>query len=249
MAAFAADGPRIDRRSAADQIALDLRAQILSQDLAKGSRLPSEKELAVRYDVSLATVRGAIQALSTMSLVEARHGSGTYVTADGAALVESALSAVVQLEGIDLLSIIDLSEMVFHKAVANGVTAASDEQLANLRKAAENFRPDGTAGAFAESLRAFHTELVGVSNNKLLIVISSFLIDSHISLAAEMSHREPELWQKVAGQLARERVAIAEALADRVADAGQAAVSAYITRLSQLVRTHVLVATVLKEKQ
>jgi GntR family transcriptional repressor for pyruvate dehydrogenase complex len=240
MGAFAADRPRIDRISAANQIALDLRAQILSQELAKGSRLPSEKELAVRYDVSPATVRGAIQALSTMSLVEARHGSGTYVTADGAALVESALSAVVQLEGIDLLSIIDLSEMVFQRAVTNGVTAADDVQLATLRSAAENFLPNGSAHAFAESLRAFHTELVGVSNNKLLIAISAFLIDSHISLAAELSHREPELWQKVAGQLARERVAIAEALGRRDAEAGQAAVTAYISRLSHLVQTHVL---------
>lgn len=231
---------QLDRTSATDQIAADLRAQILSQRIPKGSRLPSEKDLAARYDVSLATVRGAIQSLSAMSLVEARHGSGTYVTADGAALVESALAAVVQLEGIDLLSIIDLSEMVFHKSVATGVDAATETQLADLRRAAEAFPTDGSAHDFAASLRVFHTELVGVSHNTLLIVISSFLIDSHVSLAEELSRREPALWQKVAGQLAEERIAIAEALTRRDGAAGNAAVTAYIARLSHLVRTHVL---------
>src|SRR3978361_1338775 len=124
---------RRNRMSAADEVVKDIRAQILSRRLERGTRLPSEKELATHYDVSAPTIREAIRALSATSLVEARHGSGTYVTADGSALVSSALAAVVELEDIDLISVLDLSEVFYVKAVTIAVNEASDEELAALR--------------------------------------------------------------------------------------------------------------------
>src|SRR5208283_4741080 len=46
-----------------------------------GQRLPSERDLADRFGVSRPTVREAIIALDIQGLIEARHGSGIYVTA------------------------------------------------------------------------------------------------------------------------------------------------------------------------
>lgn len=44
-----------------------------------GDRLPSERELSLRWGVARMTVRGAMHALVAEGLVERRHGSGTYV--------------------------------------------------------------------------------------------------------------------------------------------------------------------------
>jgi GntR family transcriptional regulator len=44
-----------------------------------GDRLPSERELSLRWGVARMTVRAAMDALVAEGLVERRHGSGTYV--------------------------------------------------------------------------------------------------------------------------------------------------------------------------
>jgi len=70
------------RGNAAEHVHGDLRDAILSGQFAKGSRLPTEKQLAESYGVSGPTVREAIRGLTTARLIEVRHGSGAYVTAD-----------------------------------------------------------------------------------------------------------------------------------------------------------------------
>ncbi len=227
-----------DRTSAAEHVVNDLRGQILSRRLERGTRLPSERELAVRYDVSPPTIREAIRALSATNLVEARHGAGTFVTADGEALIATALAAVVQLEDVDLPSIIDLSEGFYLHAVRLAVTEATDEELAGLRRAAESFRGPLDADAFADALRAFLVALVSVSHNRLLIVLSRFVIDTQIELAMVASRRSSTVWQNVAGRLVDERLDIADALQRRDPDGARDAVVGYMRRAHVLVREH-----------
>lgn len=54
---------------------------VASGRLPLGSMLPSQRELASQFGVSIMTVRQALQLLIDEGLIEARHGSGTYVTA------------------------------------------------------------------------------------------------------------------------------------------------------------------------
>lgn len=229
---------RRDRTSAAEHVVNDLRGQILSRRLERGTRLPSERELAVRYDVSPPTIREAIRALAATNLVEPRHGAGTFVTADGEALIATALAAVVQLEDVDLPSIIDLSEGFYLHAAHLAVTEATDSDLAVLRGAAEAFRGELDADAFAEALRTFLVALVSSSHNRLLIVLSRFVIDTQIALAQDTSRRSTEVWQSIAGRLVDERVAIADALERRDPDGARDTVIAYMRRAHALVGEH-----------
>jgi GntR family transcriptional regulator len=61
------------------QIADQLRAQISGGVLVPGQRLPSEPDLAARYDASRNTVRLAIALLTNQGLVVSRQGLGTFV--------------------------------------------------------------------------------------------------------------------------------------------------------------------------
>jgi DNA-binding GntR family transcriptional regulator len=62
------------------QIAGDLRQQIESGVLKRGSQLPTEVDLRDRYDASRNTVRDAIKRLSSLGLIETKPGRGTFVT-------------------------------------------------------------------------------------------------------------------------------------------------------------------------
>jgi GntR family transcriptional regulator len=56
-----------------------LRDRITSGRWPAGSPLPSQRELAGEFGVSIMTLRQALQLLADDGLIDARHGSGTYV--------------------------------------------------------------------------------------------------------------------------------------------------------------------------
>ncbi|WP_280581248.1 FadR/GntR family transcriptional regulator [Lampropedia aestuarii] len=64
-----------------EQVADEIRRAIDEGTLALGSRLPAERELAKRFNVSRPAVREAIGALQNEGLIATRQGSGSYVTA------------------------------------------------------------------------------------------------------------------------------------------------------------------------
>lgn len=57
-----------------------LRQQILSGELAAGSQLPPQQEMAERFGVTLMTLRQAIATLESEGLVWAERGKGTFVS-------------------------------------------------------------------------------------------------------------------------------------------------------------------------
>lgn len=61
------------------QIRESLRAEITRGDLKRGEQLPSENELAAKYNVSRMTIRQSIEELVNEGLLYRRHGVGTFV--------------------------------------------------------------------------------------------------------------------------------------------------------------------------
>ena len=53
-----------------------IKVKILSGELKNGDRLPSEREMAERLDVSRTSIREAIRTLEIMGLIESKRGSG-----------------------------------------------------------------------------------------------------------------------------------------------------------------------------
>ncbi len=62
------------------RIADQLRSEIESGELGRGSQLPSELQLRERFEASRNTVRDAVKSLVGLGLVETRPGQGTFVT-------------------------------------------------------------------------------------------------------------------------------------------------------------------------
>jgi len=73
--------PKVSGRTLlADRLRDELLEEISSSQLQPGSKLPSEGELAKRFNVSRATVREAVRGLVEAGYVSRRRGSGSYVT-------------------------------------------------------------------------------------------------------------------------------------------------------------------------
>ncbi len=74
-----APGDQTSTGRLADRIADDLRARIAAGEYRPGDKLPSQNDLASRYEVAKMTAYQAITQLRDQGLVYTRHGSGVYV--------------------------------------------------------------------------------------------------------------------------------------------------------------------------
>ncbi len=71
--------PPIDHTRTADEVVRQVELLILEGVLRDGDRLPGERELSERLDVSRPILREALKALEGRGLLVSRHGGGTFV--------------------------------------------------------------------------------------------------------------------------------------------------------------------------
>ena len=191
---------------------------ILSDGLRPGDLLPTEGELCSRLGVSRSNVREAIRKLSTLDIVDVRHGHGTYVgemTLD--ALVEALVFRGVLSPGDDLDALRDVVEV--RKALDHGMS----EQIVEALKGTDNpelkalvdemttLAADGKT--FPQQDRAFHTGLLAKLGNSLVGQLVAAFWDVHTAVL-------PKLNVAVASDL--EQTAKAHGLMLEAAESGDA---------------------------
>ena len=165
---------------------------ILSDGLRPGDLLPTEGELCSRLGVSRSNVREAIRKLSTLDIVDVRHGHGTYVgemTLD--ALVEALVFRGVLSPGDDLDALRDVVEV--RKALDHGMS----EQIVDALKGTENSElkalvDEMTALAaagktFPQQDRAFHTGLLAKLGNSLVGQLVAAFWDVHTAVLPKLN--------------------------------------------------------------
>ncbi|MFD6517670.1 FadR/GntR family transcriptional regulator [Rhodococcus sp. NPDC060176] len=205
----------VHRNRVADQIVDDLRGQILSGVIEDGARLPSERDLASQYGVSVPTVREAVRVLSAMGLLNARNGSRATVRADGSFLLAMSIASVVQFDGAGAVDVIGLLRMLNVYAVELAVESATDIEIAELVDAAENSAEHPDIGSSAEAVIQFFTTLSRISHNPVVAALCRVLTEFQIGLAVELSQGNRRGWIRLAGTMHGQRMEIAGAIANR----------------------------------
>lgn len=212
-----------DRRSeggrVADRIFRDLKDQIVSGRLPRGSRLPTEKLLAERYGVSGPTVREAVRGLTVIGFVEVRQGSGAVVSATGDSLVAMSLGAVIQLRTVEASQALELLAVLNQHAAALAVAQATHADLRRLADATASLAEVASVAQAVAGVRAFHHELVRASHDPLLEVICDFLSDVQVEIAREVAEESLATWKAILGDLQPARECFVAAIARRDARA------------------------------
>lgn len=204
-------------------VAKQILALIQVGEFAPGSRLPGERDLADRFDVSRVVVREAEISLETMGYIEVRTGSGAYVLNKPDGLLGPRIPDVGPLE---------LTEA---RAVFEGESAAlaapiiSDEDIAKLEKSIEDMAKD--AGAEAdEADKEFHLTIANASGNTAIIHVIETLWKMR-----EESQQRHGVYKMVCSQDSSYRTdehsAIVDALKSRDPVAARAAMRQHFTRL------------------
>lgn len=130
---------RPDRASAAAAVAEDLARVILTQ-MAPGSSLPSEAELADRYAVSRLTIREAVKLLAGRGLVELARGKKALVREPDGKPFADFLTSMIRSEPKGLFDLIEVRLSLEVQSATLAAKRASRAGLIAIESALEGMR-------------------------------------------------------------------------------------------------------------
>lgn len=217
----------LDRGNAAEQILEDLREQILSGKLARGTKLPTEKQLAQAYGVSGPTIREAIRGLTTACLVEVRHGSGAYVTAEVDQLIAVSLRSMIQMERVGISQVLGVLGALIEYAASQAAERASEDDVNEMQHVLDSITQAKDASQISAGLMRLIEAISKASGNPLVIALCRFLCGVQIGIAAQLLGGSFASLRKVAGRLAKDRQAMVDAIARQDPEGARVAARSY----------------------
>lgn len=172
------DGERRPDGQTATSIVADHLAQMILGELTPGAMLPSEAELASRYDVSRLTIREAVKRLEGRGLLVIARGRKAVVREpDGAAFADF-LTSVIRYDPKGLFDLVEVrhslevqSAALAAKHATRASLAAIESELQGMRDilvlAGEDLSPEIENSFHAHDV-GFHEAVALASSNRVL---------------------------------------------------------------------------------
>ena len=177
-----------------DHVISHVRELIGRGHLRAGDRLPPERHLVTELGVSRPTVRAALRALAAMGVVEARHGSGTYIPGGPPKLDSQPLSFLAALHGFTRDEMFETRRVLEASAAGMAAERATGEHLAAIaEEVASLFASMDDPQLFLVHDMQFHRAVAVASRNpiiaSLIEMVSTLFFEHRRPTAARATDR------------------------------------------------------------
>jgi DNA-binding FadR family transcriptional regulator len=212
-----------------EDIAAQIRELVARGKLRPGDRLPAERDLATRLNVSRNTLREALRALELSGMIELRKGAsgGAFVVPGNSDVVVNGLRDLYHLGAITPTALTEariwLEGMVVRIACERLTTQELDALDANVIAAATAYK----AGDFpkcARLHREFHTLLGEATHNPVVTIMMEGVMEVMAKFVESIGPSD-----KVSTLSSRRR--LLKQLRERDADAAEAEMTRFLERL------------------
>jgi len=163
------------------KIISNIRYLINLKNLEPGDKLPSERMLSEKFEVSRSNVREAIQKLEFYGLLNSIPQSGTFVANIGVIAMNGMIEDILRLEDPDFKSLVETRILLELKTARLASLRRTDKDLVELKVALEAYKEKVLNGedAVQEDL-LFHLAIAKASgnssmNNFMLIIIPEII--------------------------------------------------------------------------
>jgi len=225
-------------RSLTDEVVNDLAARIRDGKFVPGQKLPTESEIMREQGVSRTVVREAISRLQAASLVETRHGIGTFVR-EAAADHQFTIDTASILTMLDVMAVLELRINLESEAAGLAAARRSDAQLRQLRQNLDEFNQliaTGSGHAVAADV-TFHLTVAAATGNRYYFDIlkqlgNTIIPRTRINSAALADANQIDYLARVN----REHEEIYAAISRQDPDAARAAMRTHLTNSRERLR-------------
>lgn len=180
---------------AVDEIARQIRQEVMAGRLKPGQKLPPERDLCVRFGVSRNTLREALRALEISGLVELKKGAtgGAFIKKGDKDVVITGLTDLYYLGSITPEQLTEARVMLADLVVRDVCLKATEADLEALQAnvaAAEAAQKTGNIEERARINLEFHRLLVRISGNPILILTMEAILKVMVDYIAEIGYNE-----------------------------------------------------------
>jgi len=159
----------VPRGTAVSEVVKQLISLLTNGDLAPGSRLPPERQLAESLGVGRSAVREALAALEILGIVSVRPGSGTYLRDSTSELLPTTLSWGLMLSASRTDELIEVRGGLEVQAARFAATRIDEAGLDKLRGYVATMRDNLTdVDRFVEADVRFHLQIALSAGNEVL---------------------------------------------------------------------------------
>lgn len=162
-----------------EQIVEQIGILVAEGHLKPGDRLPSERELVERFEVSRASIREAISALEMMGLIEVRSGEGTYIRQVNIDSVVAPLAWMLFIEKDTDLELYEARKILEVQAAGLAAERAEEDEISEMFEALEVMRVDLQIQRLGEDAdHHFHYAIARATHNKILFRLMNTISDT-----------------------------------------------------------------------
>ena len=146
-----------------------IRDLINYKNLEPGDKLPSERMLSEKFEVSRNSVREAIQKLEFYGLLKSRPQSGTFVANIGVTALNGMIEDILRLDEPDFKSLVETRILLELKTARLAALRRTNDDLEQIKKALEAYKEKVINGedAVQEDL-LFHLAIAKASGNSTM---------------------------------------------------------------------------------
>lgn len=214
-------------RKVYQQVVDQIQNMIIDGSVRGGERLPPERRMAERLQVSRNSVREAMRALEILGIVECRHGGGNYIRKNVDSLFEP-LSILFRVNNGSFTDLLEFRRMLEAEAAALAAIRASDEQIKQLQLSAVGLSGQIDESELVSLDKRFHFMIAEYSGNFLFValynaisrIFESCIKDARQAILDKTHNRE---------RLASQHLNICKAIAGRDPRSAAEAVNEHFT--------------------
>ncbi len=207
---------KVDGLNVQKSIIANIRDLINHKNLEPGDKLPSERMLSEKFEVTRSNVREAIQKLEFYGLLKSIPQSGTFVANIGVIAMNGMIEDILRLEDPDFKSLVETRILLELKTVRLAALRRTDKDLEKMKEALDAYTQKVLKGedAVQEDL-LFHLAIAKASGNStmntfMLIITPEIItnfekyhvcdkslatlgIEEHLSIYNAIKNQDPQL--------------------------------------------------------
>ncbi|RDK87061.1 FadR/GntR family transcriptional regulator [Marinirhabdus gelatinilytica] len=158
-----------EKHSLQKQVIAKFKDLINYKNLEPGDKLPSERMLSEKFEVTRSTIRDTIQKLEFYGILKSIPQSGTFIADIGAVAMNGMIDDILRLEDPDFKSLVETRILLELKTVRLAALRRTEENLEEMKKALDAYtlKVKNGENAVQEDL-LFHLAIAKASGNSVM---------------------------------------------------------------------------------